>query len=127
MKALRLLPLAGAAAMLLGCEPDYDIRVQYISDPPPEVQIDSQNIFIPKGIAVGVHLIPIEDDEQVDEDVDMIAARPTILGIDRHNLDDDKENDKVLYGREEGSTSVDVFFGDELVFSMSAVVTAPIE
>ena len=126
MKALSLFAVFGAATMLVGCEPDYEIRVQYISDPPTEVQIDSENIFIPKGVAVGVHVIPIEDDEQIDEDVDLIAARPSVLGIDRHNLDQDSDNDKVLYGREEGGTSVDVYFDEELVFHMTAVVTQPI-
>lgn len=126
MKTLHLFAVAGAASLLLGCEPDYEIRVEYISNPPPEVQIDTHNIFIPKGVAVGVRIIPIEDDERIDEDVDLTPSRPSVLGVDGHNLDDDSDNAKVLYGREEGNTPVDVYFDDDLAFTLMAIVTQPI-
>jgi hypothetical protein len=122
MKTLQLLALTAAAATLLGCEPDYEIQVRYLTSAPAEVQMDTRGIFIPKGVAVGVEIIPIEDDEQMDEDVDMVPTRPGIIGIDLGL----EERTHVIYGVEEGATSIDVYFDDEQVFTMSAQVTSPI-
>jgi hypothetical protein len=115
--------MAALAATLMGCASDYDIQVRYRSDAPPEVQMDSQRLLIPKGIGVGVEIIPIEDDERIDAEVDMVPLRAGIIGIDL-TLDDEV---LFIYGVDEGSTEVDVYFDDERVLTLSAQVSQPIE
>jgi hypothetical protein len=122
-RLLSVSPIALAAALAaagtMGCSSDYDFRVRYINaDVPTEIQIDSREIRIPEGMAVGVEIITIEDDEIEDFDVEMIPIRGGIIGIDRGL----EEEYMIFYGVNAGSTGVDIYFDEELVFEVSAIV-----
>jgi len=119
-RIIPFLAVALASSGLMGCESDYDFRVRYINaDVPTEIQVDSREIRIPEGMAVGVEIIPIEDDEIEDFDVDLVPIRGGILGIDRGL----QEEQKIIYGVNAGSTGVDVYFDEELVFEVTAIVS----
>ena len=102
-----------------GCSNEYWVDFQIITEAPPSVQVDDSRIEIPAGRAVGVRAVPIEDGERQEVTLDMRPARPGIVGIEE-SLEDGVW---VIYGAAPGATSVDLYFGGELVGEMPAVVT----
>jgi hypothetical protein len=106
------------ASTLCGCSHNYDLRFRFLTEAGSEVQLDSRSLQIPEDAIVAVELIPLDDDEIEDTEVELVPQRP-ILAVDRH-LED---HIRVIYGIDEGTTVVDVFFGSELVFEMQATVT----
>ena len=69
-------------------------------------------------MAVGVEILPIEDDEIEDYDVEMVPIRGGVLGVDRGL----EEEHLIFYGVNAGATGVDVYFDEELVLEVQAIV-----
>jgi hypothetical protein len=111
--------LLGAALFTSGCASDYWVALTTISDAPPSVQVNRSRIEIPAGLAVGVRAEAMEDDERTGQQVDFVPVRAGIIGIEQA-----LENDEwVIYGVSPGNTDVEVWFDDELVAEMPAVIT----
>ncbi len=115
----RLIAIGAIAASCVACSNDYYVDFSYISDAPPSVLIDRDSMEIPAGIAVGVKAFPMEDDRREDAALDLVAARPGIIGIDS-SLEEDTW---VVFGSSPGVTEVEVWFDGELVGEIPARVT----
>lgn len=102
-----------------GCASEHWVDFTTISDAPPSVLLTRDRIEIPAGLAVGVRALPVEDGDREYVTLEMVPVRSGIIGIEQ-SLEDDEW---VIYGQSPGSTAVELFFGDELVGEMPAVVT----
>ncbi len=102
-----------------GCSSEYWVNFASISDAPASVTVSRDLIEIPAGLAVGVMATPVEDGKAQDVPLDLVTVRNGIVGIER-SLEDEQW---VIYGIAPGSTAVEIYFEDELVAEMPAVVT----
>jgi hypothetical protein len=112
------LAAAALAAACAGCSSEHDVEFRILTEAPPEVFLSGELIEIPEGIAVGVEAIALEDDRRVGKRVDLFPARPGIIGMDRGL----GERVFVMYGVRAGSTSVDMYFNNDLVGTLTAQV-----
>jgi hypothetical protein len=120
--AMRIVALGvGIAALAVtGCSHDYWVRFQLVSDAPAQAVVDRDDIEIPLGYAVAVRALPMRDDQELSSDmtVELQSRRPSTLGVD----DGLREREFVIYGSELGTTTVDVYFGDDYADEISATV-----
>jgi hypothetical protein len=116
MKRPSMLAIALLALGTVGCSHEYRVHFKYLTDAPSDVLVTGELIEMPEGAVVGVEAWALEDDERIGDRVDLIPARPGIVGID-FGLE---ERTFVLYGIALGATSVDVYFNDDLVGEISA-------
>jgi len=118
--AARSLALAAVALGLAGCSHDYWVRFGFVTDAPPTVIVNGDQIEIPVGYAVAVRAWPMRDEEELSSsmEVDLQSLRPGMLGVD-HGL---RNREFVIYGSQVGTTSVDVYFGSSYVDEITARV-----
>ncbi len=102
-----------------GCSSEQWVDFSYLSSAPPSVTVDRDRIEIPAGIAVGVQAIPVEDGTRTTAiTLDMVPTS-RVIGIDRAL----EAQQWVIYGVAPGATEVELWFDDELVGAIPAVVT----
>lgn len=114
MKRFSMLALALAA--LQGCSSDEWVEFDVLTDLPPGALLQPDRIEVPEGWAIGVEAIPIESNKRVEVIVDLVVDDPRVVGIDRAL----EANQFVIYGVGNGTTSVDIYFDDELIGDIPA-------
>jgi len=118
MMRLTCLTTVLALSSLVGCTDEYSIDFRYLTMAPPEVVIDSDQMTVPEGIAVGVEAIAVDNGDRVGSIIDFVPVRPGIIGIDQGL----EERTFVIYGMAAGATSIDLYFDNERVGEMPAEV-----
>jgi hypothetical protein len=104
-----------------GCTPDQWVEFDVLTDVMPNTVLEADRIVVARGFAVGAEALPIENNARRDEVViDLVPDADGIIGID-HGLE---KNTFVIYGINAGSTTVDVYFDDNLIGDMTAKVVA---
>lgn len=120
LSTLRLLALgAGAALTLMACGPDYeriDINGQTQSDLGGVV--NARQISIPEGMAVKVHIVPWNDDDEMMQG-HAVSDNDSILEV--RNVVSDR--DFVFIARKVGQTSVAFQADGKTVLIVDATVT----
>jgi hypothetical protein len=117
----RALLFATGSLLLAGCAPDQWVELEPITELPSQTVLQSDRIQILEGRAVGVEAIAIENNKRLDDvALDLVVDVDGIIGVDRGLA----ANTFVIFGIAPGSTSVDIYFDDELVGDMPAVVVA---
>jgi len=117
MRWMALLVALGA----IGCGSDYNVEFRSLTVPPKTVSLDDDQVQIPASIAVAVEVTPYEDGEEMGEDVfvELVSQNHGVIGVDVAL----EEREFVLYGVEPGSTDIDLYFDDDFVGSINAVIT----
>jgi hypothetical protein len=107
---------------LAGCADEHWVEFRLLTSPPAPVTLTSAEVALPAGVAVGVEVIPFENNRRLEDgvSVELVSHNASVLGVDRG-----LENRVfVLIGAGAGATTMDLVFGDELVGDMRATVLA---
>jgi hypothetical protein len=110
VKALGLVAAMSLAA-LTGCSGFDRIDFTFESAPPDNATVTYTDIRIHAGIAVGVLARPMDGNDEMDEDTDVVleSRNPSVLGVSRAVQEDEDDPPKfVLFGVSPGSTVVTV-------------------
>lgn len=121
------LGLAGTA-----CSGFDSLDITFKSAPPDNATVTFEQIRIHEGIAVGITARPMDGDEQMDEDTQLVleSRNPGVLGVAPGEQDDQDEDPEdrppnynfVLFGAKAGTTSVVVLVDGDIEAEIPAVV-----
>jgi len=114
-----LMPLA--LLSVAGCADDEWVEFRILTETPAETVLQPDLVQVPEGWAIGVEAIPIESHTRLEQiQVLFVPDTAGVIGIDRGL----EMNHFVIYGVGPGSSTVDIYFDDEIIGDIPARVTA---